>query len=267
MTEQQTFLEQGYLVRRQFFSEPEMRALEETVRQAVPRFPTTLNKKGLEFREFLHFHSKPLQAFLSSAKIVDFLKDFIGEDIWLRKDQSVCKGPGGEEFPWHQDNAYNTLQNAYFQFWIAVTDMTPENGGLRLLPGTHRGGIFPHRYVENHLSWEGRPEKEVAVDMKRGDILFFSSMLLHRSAPNRTDRPRMAYVAEYMSSEHFDPYVRPPYFQVARNGRPDPKFIRFYKGNLSLSNQLRYALPRMKRKKGLIEDALRKKVKRLLGRA
>lgn len=260
-----SFEERGYTICRQFFSEEELCFLEEALKAAEPRYPSTLNKNGLVFREFLYFHSKSLQTFLSSEKIVRFLKPYIGNDFWVRKDQTVTKHPGGGEFPWHQDNAYNSLKDAYFQFWIALTDMNPENGGLRLLPGTHRNGIEPHRLIENHLSWEENIKKEeVAVRIQRGDIALFSSMLLHRSGPNLTDKNRAAYVLEYMSSDHFDPYIHPPYFQVAQHGLSDPKFVRFYKGNLSFKNQLRYAIPRMKRKSWLIETSLKNKVKRLL---
>ena len=259
MTPHETFMEQGYQIHRQFFSEEEMRALEQALAEAKPRFPTLLNNRGLEFREFLHFNSKPLQDFLSKKKIVDLVQSCVGPDFWLRKDQTVSKGPGGVEFPWHQDNAYNQLKEGYFQLWIALTDMIPENGGLRLLPGTHRHGLKPHRLVGNHLAWEGSADGEVAVHAHRGDVLLFSSLLLHRSGPNLTPNRRLAYVAEYISSENLDPFVTPPFFQIARNGRPDPKFIRFYKGNLSLSNQLRYLLPRIQHARWAIQNALTKK--------
>ncbi len=263
MTDIEFFKENGYLFLQNFFSEEEMYTLEASLKEAKPRFPTTLNKSGLVFCEFVHFHSKALQSFIASEKMVNFLKDYIGDDFWLRKDQTVTKYPGGEEFPWHQDNAYNKLKDAYNQFWVALTDMSPENGGLRLLAGTHKSGILPHKLVDNHLAWQGDDKKEIIIRAKRGDVLFFSSMLLHRTGPNHTQNNRVAYVLEFMSSEHFDPYVHPPYFQVVRNGRSDPKFINFYKGNLSIKNQWDYLGPRIKRKSWLIETGLKDRLKKL----
>ena len=264
MTDQELFNQQGYLILRGFFSEEEMRGLDAALKNAKPRFPTTLSKGGLQFTEFVHFHSKPLQDFLSSPKVVDFLKPFIGDDFWLRKDQIVSKSPGGGEFPWHQDNGYNGLREEYFQFWTAVTDMVPENGSLSLIPGTHKSGILTHGLQGTHRTWKGDEKDAVPVKAYRGDVLFFSSMLLHRSGPNITDKNRVAYVAEYLSSKNYDPFVRPPFFQVAKNGRPAPKFIRFYKGSLSLPNRIRYAVPEFKQRRWEMEQFLRKKAQLLL---
>ena len=237
--------EDGYCYVEDFFTAQETRSLEKEIRSARERFPSGLSKNGLVFRQHLYFHSAFIRQLLSQPKMVDLLRNFIGPSFWLRKDQGVFKKPGGIEFPWHQDNGYNGIRDAYLQLWIPLTKMNAENGALSILPGSHRNGILPHRYEEPYLVWNGGDVRHaVTVEAKPGDVLLFSSLLLHRSGPNNTREERIAYVAELMSSDHYDPDATPPYFQMAADGKPDPRFVRFYKGNLLPQNRLKYLFPR-----------------------
>lgn len=236
------FDEQGFVVLRGFFSREEVRALEEEVRHARPRKPSLLNERGLLFRQYLHHNSPFIQEFVSQPKIVELVSLFAGKDFWLRKDQAVFKMPGGVEFPWHQDNGYNGIQDAYVQLWVPLTKMNPDNGGLFLIPRSHKKGILPHVHVGGHVTWRGDDSKEVALVAEPGDLALFSSLLLHRTRPNRTDHERIAYIAEIMSCKHFDPEAKPPFFQLARGGRPQPRFVSTYEGR-NLRNVVRYLGP------------------------
>ena len=260
------FQEQGYFICKGFFSKEEIALLNEEVRCAKPRFPSLLNRKGLVFSEHIHFRSLYLQSFLSQKKVVYFLKEFIGPSFWVRKDQLVTKFPEGEEFPWHQDNGYNTLQDAYYQFWIPLTNINAKNGGLWLAPGSHKNGLLPHVRIGTHLQWQGKPHETVSIEVDVGDVLLFSSLLLHRSGANQTNTTRLAYVVEFMSSNHFDPYIRPPYYRVAKNGVPNPKFVYFYEGNLNLGNQLKYVFPRIRRRVRIIRGNIRESPKKFFQR-
>lgn len=239
--------QEGYVVRRGFFTAEETARLREEVLSARPRYPSRLDRQGLVFRQHLYFHSPFLRSFLSSRRLVDLLKTYVGPDLWIRKDQAVLKTPAGAEFPWHQDNGYNGLRDAYHQLWIALTDMRPENGSLWLIPGSHRRGVLPHRLAGTHAVWEGDDRAQVPVTAAPGDVLLFSSLLLHRTGPNTTGADRIAYVVEYMSARHLDPDARSPYFMVARRGEPRPRFVNLYPGNLSPLNQARYLPWRLRR--------------------
>ena len=58
-----------------------------------------------------------------------------------------------------------------------------------------------------------------------GDVVVFSSHTVHATLPNMSDRLRWAYVIEYVSLAHVDPYLHPPYFVAARSGRPAPAWV------------------------------------------
>ena len=121
--------------------------------------------------------------------------------------------------------------------------MTEENGGLWLQPGSHRGPL-PHRVSANHVAYDGTPESPIFIEAEAGDVVLFSSFTLHRTTPNVSSEQRWAYVVEYMSLDHFYPYVDPPYYVVARDGRPTSEFVSSYRGRDNLLNQAKYLLPR-----------------------
>lgn len=243
------FRSDGYIVKRHFFSPEEVARAVNIVTDAQPKggVKSRLDKIGLTFKENIYYDNPTVQKFISQKKIVDLLAPLIGPDFWVRWDQLVSKAPGGAEFPWHQDNGYNNLKDEHYQLWIALTPSHPENGGLWLIPGSHKKGLLPHRSVDKHKVWSGRVDHEVPIIADPGDVVVFSSLMLHRTTPNTVSYPRHAYVVEYMSNEHFDPFIMPPYFMAAREGKPDPKFVYFYQGRLSPGNAIKYLKPRLKR--------------------
>ena len=85
----------------------------------------------------------------------------------------------------------------------------------------------------------------VRVDATAGDVIVFSSLMLHATAQNVGDAPRVAYVAEYMPLAHFAPGLAPPHFVVARDGWSAPQFLPRQPGAMVLRNQLMYAAPRL----------------------
>jgi hypothetical protein len=263
MQHKNEFENEGYTICKGFFNADEMTTLRAAVKHAHERVEkkSRLDKGGLHFKHNLYLRSELIRQFISQQKIVHFLRDVCGPDIWCRWDQTVDKAPGGEEFPWHQDNGYNGLTDGHFQFWIAMSPMTKENGGLWVQRGSHKHGNLPHNLVGNHLVCPGNEADAQFVGADAGDVALFSSFTLHRTAPNTTDKPRVAYVVEYMSMDHFDPYIDSPYFVVARNGEPAPEFVHWYRGRLNPFNQLKYAKPRLARAITSLRSSMSKIIK------
>ena len=230
----------GYVVVRGFFRPAEMAALIEEIKRGETRNGVSgLNKGALTFYSSLFFHNPTIREFVSQPKIIELLAPILGPDFWVRWDQAVAKGPGADTFGWHQDNGYSRLYDPYVQFWVALTDMTPDNGGLWLEPGSHKRWL-PHRNIDNHRVYQGKPEHPVFIEAKAGDVVVFSSLALHSTTPNVTPTPRWAYVVEYMAINHFDPSIEPPYLIVAKDGNPHCEFVESYPGSRNLWNRLKY---------------------------
>ena len=126
---------------------------------------------------------------------------------WFLDHRSVAAGyqvksPGDEGLLWaHQDwtlvdeRSYSSLT-----IWCPLQDVDETNGTLRVIPGSHR---WPA-----HL-WRGTPvdtfpyslgpfgdrlimEHGVAFPVRMGEVIVFHHRLFHGSAPNQSDRVRVA---------------------------------------------------------------------------
>jgi Phytanoyl-CoA dioxygenase (PhyH) len=259
------FEEQGFTVARGCFSAGEMKALLEAIHLAQPleKVPSELDKGGLTFKHNLLQQSPFLQQFVSQQKVIDFMSPITGPDIWVRWDQAIAKVPGAPEFPWHQDNGYNRLKQGHFQLWVAMTEINEQTGLLWLQPGSHKRGVRGHSRDGTHQVCEGEPAGAISVKAEPGDVILFSSLLLHRTSPNVGQKPRWAYVVEYMTLDQFDPYIKKPYFIAARGGRSAPEFVTTFRGRVSPRNQLLYLVPRLGR---LMPRKVLAGVQRLTGR-
>ena len=132
----------------------------------------------------------------------------IGDTAWLQNEQFVVKlREPTSTFPWHQDSGYNVYRGGaerhppYVTLWLALDDVSRANGTISLLPWSVVGGgeLLEHRWDEATESWVGYDGAEpgVEIEVPAGSIVCFSSLSLHRSAPNTSKRPRRSYVMQY----------------------------------------------------------------------
>ena len=234
------FRTQGYIKRKSLFTPKEAEALIKHIKQAETiDGVSALNKGAMTFYSGVYAKSPALQAIISQAKVVELLKQVIGSSFWVRWDQAVAKGSGAGTFPWHQDNSYNYLKDEHFQLWIALTKTNADNGGLWLVP-KHQNKLLPHDRVGNHMVFKGDIQEPILIEAEPGDAILFSSLTLHSTTPNVTSEDRWAYVIEYMSSKDIDPTLTPPYFMVARDGKPTAEFVNWYRGRFNIINHLKY---------------------------
>lgn len=234
------FKTKGYVKYKNLFTQDEAEALIAKIKAAETiDGVSALNKGAMTFYSGVYAKSSELQEIVSAPRVVNLLQQIIGPDFWVRWDQAVAKGPGAGVFPWHQDNAYNYLQDEHYQLWIALTKTTEDNGGLWLVP-KHQNKVLPHDRVGNHMVFKGKPENPILIEAEPGDAILFSSLTLHSTTPNQTQDTRWAYVIEYMSCQDFDPTVKSPYFVVARDGKPAPQFVHWYEGRWKVQNHLKY---------------------------
>ncbi len=140
-----------------------------------------------------------LRAFCGHPLLAGVCRDLVGPDVRLYWEQAVYKQPhSAEPVLWHQDNGYTYVEpQAYLTCWIALTDATPENGCVEVMPGVHRGGTLAHRDTPLGFECWGDPTTAVQVPVSAGSIVVFSSLTPHSTAPNRTDEVRKAYIVQY----------------------------------------------------------------------
>ncbi len=243
----ETFARDGFVERPGFFSPAEVADLRRHIDEAGAQRAGTssLDDGGLTFLSLLFPLSAALQAFVAQPRLVDLVCPLAGGDVWVRWDQAVAKRAGAPTFPWHQDNGYSLLRSEHLQVWVALTDAGPDDGGLWVVPGSHRRDLS-HHHVGAHVEVDDEPGDGVAVTAAAGDVVVFSSRLVHRTTPNRSGRDRWTYVIEYLGVDRFDPFVTPPYFVASAGGRSAPRFTAWTPGRRSLRQQLAYVPERLR---------------------
>lgn len=115
---------------------------------------------------------------------------------------AVKAGGGGGQFHFHQDNNYTQHDPALgsINLWVALVDMTPENGCLQMVPASHKAGVLEWENAgdgDSHRKVKLDPKEFLPIRMRAGDAVTFTRLTVHGSGPNFTDKARVAYGLQY----------------------------------------------------------------------
>ena len=141
--------------------------------------------------------------------ILDAVESLIGPNILVFHTTVWFKNAGaGNYVPWHQDATYFGLYPyEHVTAWVALTDSTLENGCVEVLPGSHNSGQKPHRDNRDELAMLSRGQTlsinldesaGVPLELSAGDVSFHHTLLMHRSAPNKSREPRIGIGISYI---------------------------------------------------------------------
>lgn len=149
----------------------------------------------------------------TQAALLDIIEGLIGENILFHYSKLNMKGPRvGSVVEWHQDFSYYPHTNAdLLSALIFLDDATPENGCLRVLPGSHKQGLASHEidgFFRGKVSGV-REQEAVALAVPAGGVLFLHCLTLHASARNESDRPRRTFLPAYRAADAFPIYFGP----------------------------------------------------------
>ncbi|PLB38352.1 phytanoyl-CoA dioxygenase family protein [Aspergillus candidus] len=154
----------------------------------MPYFEVTSDgtRQLMRTENFVDFH-EPFRDLVCGDGLGGVLGQLAGEKTTLFKDKINYKLPNGNGFHAHVDyHAYSHIAPlAHLTANIAVDDATVANGCLEIVPGSHRMEIAFEQGGRIARGWEDAHEW-VPVELCRGDVLFFGSMLAHRSKRNES---------------------------------------------------------------------------------
>ena len=101
---------------------------------------------------------------------------------------------------WHQDYWYVKGNVDVVTAWVPMQDTPYELGCVMVMPGSHKLGPIDHdgeALGKRHFP-RGVYDREVRyVEMRRGDVLLFNSLLLHSSGMNISKTARLSIQARY----------------------------------------------------------------------
>ena len=147
-------------------------------------------------------------------KIVDAVEDVIGPNILCWTTNFFIKEASNPGFvSWHQDSTYWGLDpDDVVTAWVAFTDVTPENGYMQFIPGSHKIDQLPHldTFHKDNLLSRGQEiavdvdkSKAVGIPLKAGEMSLHHIKLVHGSDPNRSGDRRIGLAIRYIPT-----YVR-----------------------------------------------------------
>lgn len=149
------------------------------------------------------------------------LEPLIGRDVKQIINQLHWKLPDRSgDFAWHQDaksrrpaEAYRNLASSYVQTAVAIDPHNSGSGGMRFIPGSHKGGMLQ---LDTAASLGRSPEDAAlervglspgdAVDLilDPGDVALWSPYLVHASGTNSAAHLRRLYINGYVRAEDCD---------------------------------------------------------------
>lgn len=146
---------------------------------------------------------------MRTARTVDMVAELIGPAIKFHHGKINSKLPGAAtKVKFHQDFPFQPMSNDdLITALLFVDEVTLENGPLEIVPGTHKGPLFPlwHNGVFTGAVaddvFDEHKDKVVKCIGKPGSVCLMHSSLLHGSAPNLSDKPRTLYISTYYAED------------------------------------------------------------------
>lgn len=160
-----------------------------------------------------HFENPRLWNYMKSPAITERLAQLLGPDLLVWRTQMFHKPSKAPAIQFHQASTFMVEdyqdpalhpanRNEIFQLtvWVAVDDATYENGCLDFIRGSHNrmntikfGGEEGFYNAAFSLEFDRDPKRIARVPVKAGQFIIFTERCIHGSAPNTTDRHRLAF--------------------------------------------------------------------------
>jgi phytanoyl-CoA hydroxylase len=217
----QQYREQGYLVVNDLLTAEE-----------VDAFVSYEAKQDPEARNHLDNHKKNEHwaAVAKHPHITGIAQQILGATPWIVQTMYLEKYPAaaGKGTALHQDSHYLPNEpNTLMACWCALSDTDGENGGLCVVPGSNRKGLYTTHKATNsqdHQVWEAdhpmrdRTGKEWVekfysfeiddldlttvrnLEVPKGSGVFFTGMTIHGSYGNKSKgRVRRAFATHFVA--------------------------------------------------------------------
>jgi len=128
----------------------------------------------------------------TSPLLLGVLDRVLGTGYQLSAPTGIQIGPGEVAQVLHRDDSIYPLPRPHGEVVLntmwPLDDFTEANGATRIVPGSHRSHEPPP---------PGTPT--VPAEMLAGSVMFYTGSVWHGGGANRTDRPRLGVILEYVA--------------------------------------------------------------------
>ena len=214
----QEFAREGYFNCEGVLSELDVECLRTAVAE-IPNGEEVRRKRGVYGVRNLLEICPAVEALAWQAKIRQFVTPVLGDAAFAVRAIYFDKVPGANwSLFWHQDNVISVVARAEVSGYVGwskkagvwqvqppaqvlakmlavrvyLDDCGPENGPLRVLPGSHRFGWIDEQMED----WKQRVP-EVICTVRRGGVVTMCPLILHASAKSEAVGHRRVIHIEY----------------------------------------------------------------------
>lgn len=179
----------------------------------VPNLPQLIRDKTIRYESdgvsirscyFMDQIDEYFQELGNQPRFKNLVRDVVGYEPELYVVETFNKyARVGSEATAHQDCNFLPLEPMDMaHLWIAIDEVTVENGALRYWPGTQRRGLLPHvpaqfgaRVDPVYVDYDA--DDIITAVLPAGSAVVHSGLVIHDSPPNRTDIPRLGLLCGY----------------------------------------------------------------------
>lgn len=170
---------------------------------------------GRTARRLKQAHSRDtvFTEWITSPAVTGRLRQILGPELVCPLAHHNCIMTKQPEFSsdtgWHQDIRYWSFTRPdLVNVWLALGSERQENGGLRLIPGSHVA-TFPRSSFDDDLFFrddleENQPwiDSAITAELGPGDVVFFHCRLLHAASRNYTTERKYSVVFTFRAADN-----------------------------------------------------------------
>lgn len=188
----------------------------EGLTESTERFSISAGVDGNSYVRRIFDPIEHHQAFRDAAfhpGILDAVENLIGPNIQLHHSKLNLKPPSSPaaRFEWHQDYPFYPHTNYdLLAVLVNLDESTEENGALRIIPASHKGGPRTHHFAtdgafSSKLADEtivADPSKWLSLPCPAGGVEMHHCNMLHSSTANLGEKPRSVLIFNYRAADN-----------------------------------------------------------------
>ncbi len=176
-------------------------------RRDVTDYTSMRKDENVVVRRLRQVYSRDMlfKAWMENEKIRPVLQQILRDQVVIttgHHNSIMTKMPHvSTATAWHQDRRYwQYTDDNLVSIWLALDDEYSQNGVLEFIPGSHKISFSPEHFDEKEYFREDHKEnaelisKKTSHVLKKGDVVIFHSLLLHRANKNSTDEAKISFV-------------------------------------------------------------------------
>jgi hypothetical protein len=196
----------GWCVVEEIIPVDKVDAVRESVEATVAVYRRPDAPEGIGFVPGVISVNQSFAPYVADRYLLRLVEALLGEHVRISFTSAIVNYPGNKRGEWHADWPFNQRNAGHIPapypdavihlttLWI-LSPFTTENGGTLIVPGSHHTTTNPTG--NNGVDPLGSYPAETHVTGPAGSVLVMDSRLWHATAPNCSDRPRVALAVRY----------------------------------------------------------------------